>query len=413
MRHIVYVVGAGLTKALETTKRVPLMPDFVSVIADYIYEDNGKLDRVILTTLAELEIAGVFENTREDWKKLARRIELSDRDTEPDLTRGEAEAFKKIMQERPKENIESLLQRALQKARDDVGAGFLPQRFNFAINKLFSRIGSSLNRPILEQFLARQFELPDARHTFISFNYDLVLDSCVQTQGKLSWNVKSGYGFMVDRFITPQVAEEHMGQFDGPGGAFQMLLTSKLDCAVNADAPVTILKPHGSLNWLLGFKANYNFLDAVPILCLDAAHSITHYDRFNCKHLQLKDDIGWDPSEGSVWPDAGLYLIPPTDSKSSNLQVLRGIRDQERQAYSTADEVYVVGWSMPLTDRDQVEFIRKCMKERMRPLERVVAINYEARTAYYTDVARVFGVSDSRLVTHDTGFCRYVDASGS
>jgi hypothetical protein len=239
MRHIVYVAGAGLTKALETTKRIPLMPDCVSVMADYIYEDSGELDRVILTTLAELEIAGVFQNTKEDWKGLAQRVELSDRDTEPDLTREEAEAFKKIMQDRPKENIESLLQRALQKARDDVGAGFLPLRFNFAINKMFSRIGSSLNRPILEQFLARQFDLPDARHTFISFNYDLVLDSCVQTQKKLSWNVKTGYGFTANRFITPAGAEEHLGQFDGPGGAYQMLSTSKLDCAVSADAPVT------------------------------------------------------------------------------------------------------------------------------------------------------------------------------
>jgi len=106
MRHIVYVVGAGLTKALETTKRIPLMPDVVSVMANYICEDNGKLDRVILTTLAELEIAGVFENTTDDWKKLAQRVELSDRDTEADLSREEAEAFKKIMQERPEENIE-------------------------------------------------------------------------------------------------------------------------------------------------------------------------------------------------------------------------------------------------------------------------------------------------------------------
>jgi hypothetical protein len=149
----------------------------------------------------------------------------------------------------------------------------------------------------------------------------------------------------------------------------------------------------------------------VPILCLNADHSITHYDRFNCKHLQLKDDIDWDFSEGSVWPDAGLYLIPPTDSKSSNLQVLKGIRDQERQAYSTADEVYVIGWSMPSTDRDQVDFIRKCMEERTRPLERVVAINYQAPTAYYADLARVFDVPDSQLATHDTGFCRYVDSN--
>jgi len=270
-----------------------------------------------------------------------------------------------------------------------------------------------VNRTILEQFLARQFELPDARHTFISFNYDLVLDSCVQTQGKLSWNVKAGYGFTVDRFITPLGAVEHMKQFEEQGGAFSMLSTNRLDCAANVDALVTILKPHGSLNWLLGFKENYNFLDAVPILCLEADQSITHYDRFDCQHLQLKDDIGGDLSEESVWSNAGPYLIPPTDSKSSNLQFVKGIRDQESQAYATADEVYVIGWSMPLTDRNQVELIRKCIEERRRPLERVVCINYKARTGYYDDVAQVFGVGDSQLVNHDSGFCQYVDTNGS
>jgi hypothetical protein len=95
MRHVVYIVGAGLTKALQTSSRIPLMNDFVSVMADYIYQDNRELDRVILTTLAELENGGVFENTKEDWKSLARRVVVSDREREPDLTREEAEAFKR------------------------------------------------------------------------------------------------------------------------------------------------------------------------------------------------------------------------------------------------------------------------------------------------------------------------------
>ena len=408
MRHIVYIVGAGLTKALETTFRIPLMTDFVSVMADYIYQEGGEFDRVILTTLAELENGGVFENTKEDWKELARRVVLSDRETEPNLTSEEAEAFKKVMQERPGENIEELLQRAVEKARDDLGAGFLPQRFNFGINEVFARIGSNLNLAVLKQFLAQQFALPDTRHTFVSFNYDLILDLCVQTQEKLSWNVKTGYGFTVDRFITSQGAAEHMKQFEKRVGSFRMLSTRKLDCEESKDGPVTILKPHGSLNWLLGFNENYHFLDGVPILCLSGDHSIAHYDRFSCQHLQLKDDIGWDLSPESVWADAGLYLIPPTDCKSSDLHFLKGIRDQEREAYLTGDELYVIGWSMPPSDRDQIEFMSKCVERRKKPLERVVAINYAARPGYYNDVSRVFGVTDSQLATYDRGFCEYV-----
>lgn len=407
MRHIVYIVGAGLTKALQTSARIPLMTDFVSVMADYIYQDNGELDRVILTTLAELENGGVFENTKEDWKSLARRVVVSDREREPNLTREEAEAFKRVMQERSAENIEELLQRVVEKAGDDLGAGFLPQRFNFGINEVFARIGSNLNLAVLNQFLAQQFALSDTRHTFISFNYDLILDLCVQTQEKLSWNVKTGYRFTVDRFITPPGAAEHMKQFEKRVGSFRMLSTSKLECEEKKD-PVTILKPHGSLNWLLRFNENYHFLDGVPILCLTGDHSITHYDRFSCQHLQLKDDIGWDLSPASVWADAGLFLIPPTDCKSSDLRFIKGIRDQEREAYLTGDEVYVIGWSMPASDRDQVEFMTKCVEGREKPLERVVAINYAARPGYYDDVSRVFGVTGSRLAVYDRGFCEYV-----
>lgn len=74
MQNIVYIVGAGLTKALESVAPIPLMWDFVSVMAGYIYEDNGTYDRTILNTLAGLQNAGGFENTRAEWQTLARRV---------------------------------------------------------------------------------------------------------------------------------------------------------------------------------------------------------------------------------------------------------------------------------------------------------------------------------------------------
>lgn|SRR6266545_835016 len=407
VRHIVYIVGAGMTKALQATAPVPLMWDFVSVMSEYIYRDNGDFDRIILTSLAEMENAGVFEHTKNSWRELAQRVVRSDRDTEPDLTKQEADEFRRIMRERPPENIEQLLQRAVDIAADEFGAGLLPQRFNFGINEMFSRIGWNLNLTCLDRFLAKQCELPDTKHTFVSFNYDLVLDRCIQQRKDGLWNVKQGYGFEVDRFITPAGAVEHMKQFDGPGGAFGMLPSRRLDAKGDNNRAITILKPHGSLNWLLGFRENYHFIDAMPILCLDADHSITHYDRFSCQHIQLKDDLDYDLSEDSVWADAGLYLIPPTDSKSSKLQFIKNVRDQEKQAYTTADEVYVIGWSMPSTDKDQVEIISQSIQERIKPLERVTAINFNAKPEYYEELGRVFDVDDLNLIRYDKGFCEY------
>ncbi len=55
-KEIVYFVGAGLSKALERPgKRIPLMYDFVDVMADY-----APRDKAILQTLARLEYAGIF-----------------------------------------------------------------------------------------------------------------------------------------------------------------------------------------------------------------------------------------------------------------------------------------------------------------------------------------------------------------
>ena len=50
MRNTVYFVGAGLAKSLELPQKpIPVMYDFVSVLADYLSDD------VILTFLARLE----------------------------------------------------------------------------------------------------------------------------------------------------------------------------------------------------------------------------------------------------------------------------------------------------------------------------------------------------------------------
>jgi hypothetical protein len=147
-----------------------------------------------------------------------------------------------------------------------------------------------------------------------------------------------------------------------------------------------------SLNWLLGFKENYHFIDAVPILCLSPDRSIAYYPGFTCQHVQLKDEIGWDLSEESVWANGALYLIPPADSKIRDFEVVKSVRRQEEEAYQTADEVYVIGWSMPSTDSEQVEIIEESFKKRRKPIERVTVINYNAESNYFDRVGKICGV---------------------
>ena len=48
-----YFIGAGVTKSTELTRRVPLMMDFIPVLADYLDSD------IVLNTLAQMEIGRV------------------------------------------------------------------------------------------------------------------------------------------------------------------------------------------------------------------------------------------------------------------------------------------------------------------------------------------------------------------
>jgi hypothetical protein len=163
--------------------------------------------------------------------------------------------------------------------------------------------------------LERQFQESDTKHTFISFNYDLVLEHCIQHQKGLGWDVKLGYGFEVERLITPEGAAEHMLQFGGAGGAFRLLKSHELKPCNGDQQHVKLL------------------IDATPIFCLTYDGLIAYYQEFSCQHIQLKDEIGFDLSDESVWTGAALYLIPPADTKTRDLKLVKNIRSQEEEAY--------------------------------------------------------------------------------
>jgi hypothetical protein len=105
-KRIVYFVGAGFSKALEKIgKRIPLMYDFVQVMAEYAPED-----KVILQTLARLEYSGVFVWPCPEAADLSKTILRGRADPTPDILVRFADAMKR----RPSESIEDLLLRALQ-----------------------------------------------------------------------------------------------------------------------------------------------------------------------------------------------------------------------------------------------------------------------------------------------------------
>jgi hypothetical protein len=98
-----------------------------------------------------------------------------------------------------------------------------------------------------------------------------------------------------------------------------------------------------------------------------------------------------------------LFIVPPTSHKNTDISFLRRIRTEEASAIESADEVFIIGWSLPATDVDQVALIREAVMRRSHPFQRVVAVNYGADESYYCRVADVFGVRRENVESFNTG----------
>jgi hypothetical protein len=258
-------------------------------------------------------------------------------------------------------------------------------------------LSGTLNTGPLRKFLRYQFDLPDTANTFISFNYDLALDRCVQQEAKERWNAQDVYGFPILHFIRPDEGKQHMGQFAGKKvGAFGVLHTTLLD-PPTLECSVTILKPHGSLNFVFPFEGNYNFKDGPAIMILNDARELTYYDGFDLQYVALAN---------TAMPEANrsLYLVPPTSAKNSGLAAITAIREKVAQALQEADEIYVIGWSMPATDEDQQEFISNAMRSRTAALQRLTVVNYKATADYFDRIATIFRESRANVVEFNKGF---------
>ncbi|MCC6406671.1 MAG: SIR2 family protein [Planctomycetes bacterium] len=131
------------------------------------------------------------------------------------------------------------------------------------------------------------------RNTFISFNYDLVVEEAAWALGK-----RVSYGFARDRWSNASGSDVHFGE-----------------CR---DAEVTLLKLHGSINWTRGEGTE----DPIAV---HAASPLGH----------LEGDR--------------LVLIPPTWNKSL-IAPIDQVWDAAVNAIAEATRIIVLGYSVPATD---------------------------------------------------------------
>jgi len=98
---------------------------------------------------------------------------------EPNFSAEERDRFAELVRSRRPESIETLFGRIESMEPANIYAQGLPAYFRYAINRVFVGIGWDLETAVLEDFLRRRFN-DQGDHVFVSFNYDLVLDKCVE-----------------------------------------------------------------------------------------------------------------------------------------------------------------------------------------------------------------------------------------
>jgi hypothetical protein len=302
--------------------------------------------------------------------------------------------FRQALRNRPFESIERLLEKSY--SAEGLPASSAPTRFKYAINRLFCLVGWDVNWRPLNQFLTRQFGSPDTIHRFVSFNYDLILDRAVEETAGADWEPATGYGFKIPYWTLGE----------RPDNRVQYLSTSS-----PRSERVLMLKPNGSLNWLAPLSLPYSsgpsghtVVDqgwVVVPLTLDGKLSYFHStETFNWISLPNQQSRDMEPC-----------ILPPTFAKASTLSFLRQTRDHERRAIAEADEVYVIGWSMPESDQDQLCLIRSAVSDRSKPITRLTVVNWGEEPEYFRRIADVFGVPQSQLRIFNGGLCEFVTDS--
>ena len=360
------------------------MYDYISVMANYVADD------VILTTLAALESE---ENYPYKWEDTASK-ELAKRLNGPyaDRSLQNRTSFCRALKNKPYESIEDLLEGASSTAAI---------RFIYAIDRLFYLVGWDVTWDPLETFLKNQFELDQSHHTFVSFNYDLFLDRAVQKQTAGQWDVFSGYSFQIPWRINhdPQPAQG--------AGVLPLENAIALRASDNSSSRFQILKPHGSLNWLVPHKAPYEYTptglalqDDKVIVPLTADRELRYWFKSgDFHHVACGDELPCD-----VAP----CILAPVSAKRSDLSFIKETQLKISQAIKDADEIYVLGWSMPKTDKDQENMIRLAVDERSQAIEKITVVNRGESPDYFERVASVFGATSQQLGVFNDGFSSFV-----
>jgi hypothetical protein len=179
------------------------------------------------------------------------------------------------------------------------------------------------------------------------------------------WQPRNGYGFEFPFYTAGDPTSEH------PGDAVEERPSQELPLSVDR---FRVIKPHGSLNWLVPQGRSGTAEPAEMLIPLTRDLKIRYWSS--------AQTYNWTQRPGELPRDMKILIAPPSPQKP---EVLRRAKSDEFDSLVAAEEIFVLGYSFPRTDRDQLELVRTAIKERKAPIRRATVVNFKAPKEYFDE----------------------------
>jgi len=144
---------------------------------------------------------------------------------------------------------------------------------------------------------------------------------------------------------------------------------------VGDDDPARVIKPHGSLNWLVPQDRSGAAEPAEMLIPLTSDLKIRYWPS--------TQTFNWTQRPGELPRDMKTLIAPPSPQKS---EILQRAKADEFDSLAVAEEIFVLGYSFPKTDRDQLELVRTAIEKRKAPIRRATVVNFKAPKEYFDEI---------------------------
>jgi hypothetical protein len=226
------------------------------------------------------------------------------------------------------------------------------------------------------------------RLTLITFNHDLVIENELQRRARLKrrWCLDQGYGSMGGSLVLTY-----------PQASFPLFgLHEAGDC--DHSRPITVLKLHGSLNWVVrlqGRRPTAGFLSGQS-----GQRNIHLLSKREILGRETIIRTGRGRSRWRTWP----IVVPPVYAKQGLRSAIEATWIDARAELQEADRVAFFGYSLPDIDVEAEKLFERALFRNSR-LGWIDVINPAAASA-----ARFAGVSGSTPVRWYPSLARFQEA---